>query len=97
MDKTFFEKFIDDERMAAKRFLADLTDYKKKMAGGSEEVTEAEESTIGARLTEKEFATAKRALLIILGDVDNSPSLRLKAAEYLAALGSAYEQQRWFL
>ena len=95
MDKTFSEKFIDDERMAAERFLADLTAYKKKMAGGSEEVTEAEESTFGARLTEKEFATAKRALLEILGDADNSPSLRLKAAEHLAALSAAYEQSQW--
>lgn len=95
MDKTFFERFIEDERMAAERFLSDLANYQKKRAGGCEEITEAEESTIGARLTEKEFAVAKKSLLEILGDADNSPSLRLKAAEHLAALSAAYEQSQW--
>jgi len=95
MDKTFFEEFVDAERMAAERFLADLAAYKKRMAGGCEEVTEEEESTIGARLTEKEFSAAKKSLLEILGDADNSPSLRLKAAEHLAALSAAYEQSQW--
>ena len=95
MDKSFFEKFIDDERMAAERFLADLAAYKKKTTGDCEEVTEAEESTIGARLTETEFAAAKKSLLEILGDADSSPSLRLKAAEHLAALSAAYEQSQW--
>lgn len=95
MDKTFFEKFIDDERMAAERFLADLAAYKKKTTGDGEEITESEESTIGARLTEKEFATVKRALLEILEDSNITPSLRMKAAEHLAALSAAYEQSQW--
>lgn len=76
---------------AVKEYVSSLQEF------GSCEDTLTEEACTGARLTDTEFATAKTALLEILEDSSNSASLRLKAAEHLAALAAAYEQLRWMI
>lgn len=92
MDQKKFENSLEPEEFcnAVKTIVSILE-------GGTCEDSVTEEVLIGAQLTNKEFAAAKIALLEILEDSSNSPTLRLKAAEHLAALVAAYEQSRWMI
>ena len=56
---------------------------------------EADTCEAGARVTDREFLAAKAALLEILTDHRNTPSQRLRAAEFLAALPEIFEQLQW--
>lgn len=56
---------------------------------------EAENGETGAQMTEREYLAVKSALLDILTDQRNTPSQRLRAVEYLAALPEIFEQLQW--
>lgn len=58
---------------------------------------EAESCEPGTQATEREFMATKSALLDILTDQQNTPSQRLRAVEYLAALPEIFEQLQWAL
>lgn len=88
----------DGNHMKPEEFCNAVREYVSSMQEfGSCEDAATEEACTGAQLTKKEFEIAKRALLAILNDSGNSATIRLRAAENLAALASAYEQQQWFL
>lgn len=56
---------------------------------------EAECCETGVKMSEREYMAAKAALLEILTDHRNTPSQRLRAAEFLAALPEIFEQLQW--
>ena len=56
---------------------------------------EAENGGSGERVTDREHRAARDALLEILTDQRNTPSQRLRAVEYLAALPEIFEQLQW--
>ena len=56
---------------------------------------EAENGETGVKMSEREFVAAKSALLDILTDQRNTPSQRLRAVEFLAALPEIFEQLQW--
>ena len=56
---------------------------------------EADTCEAGVRATDRECLAAKSALLEILTDHRNTPSQRLRAAEFLAALPEIFEQLQW--
>lgn len=58
---------------------------------------EAENGETGAQVTEREYLAVKSALIDILTDQHNTPSQRLRAVEYLAALPEIFEQLQWAL
>ena len=61
----------------------------------SQRLHEADTCEAGARVTDQEFLAAKAALLEILTDHRNTPSQRLRAVEFLAALPEIFEQLQW--
>ena len=61
----------------------------------SQRLHEADTCEAGARVTDREFLAAKAALLEILTDHRNTPSQRLRAVEFLAALPEIFEQLQW--
>lgn len=56
---------------------------------------EAENGETGVKMSEREYLAVKSALIDILTDQRNTPSQRLRAVEYLAALPEIFEQLQW--
>lgn len=80
---------MDKEIMTPEQFASTVAAYI------DQRMREAENGGSGKRMSDREYRAAQDALLEILTDQRNTPSQRLRAVEYLAALPEIFEQLQW--
>ena len=80
---------VDVAQMTPEEFAAAVDAYI------GQRLREAECCETGVKMSEREYMAVKSALIDILTDQQNTPTQRLRAVEYLAALPEIFEQLQW--